>query len=150
MSNVKVSLIHGPNLNLLGIRDPDVYGTDKYEAVNLKIEERAKALGVEVRIFQSNSEGAIIDRIQESRTWADALVINAGAYTHYSFAIRDALADTRMPVIEIHLSNVHAREEFRRDSVIAPIASGQIIGFGTMSYLLALDAAKDLVEMSHR
>jgi len=150
MPNIKISLIHGPNLNLLGIRDPDVYGTDKYDAVNQKIEEHAKALGVDVRIFQSNSEGAIIDRIQESRTWADALVINAGAYTHYSIAIRDALADTRMPVIEVHLSNVHAREEFRRDSVIAPISSGQIIGFGTKSYLLALDAAKDLVEMSHR
>jgi 3-dehydroquinate dehydratase-2 len=150
MANLKISLIHGPNLNLLGVRDPDVYGTDKFEAVNQKIEERAKALGVEVRIFHSNSEGAIIDRIQDSRAWADALIINAGAYTHYSFAIRDALADTRMPVIEVHLSNVHAREVFRRDSVIAPVASGQIIGFGTMSYLLAIDAAKDLVETSHR
>ena len=147
---IKISLIHGPNLNLLGIRDPDVYGTDKYEAVNQKIQEHAKTIGVEVGIFQSNSEGAIIDRIQDARGWADALVINAGAYTHYSFAIRDALADTRMPVIEVHLSNVHAREDFRRESVIAPIASGQIIGFGTHSYLLALDAAKDLVEVSHR
>ena len=147
---VKISLIHGPNLNLLGIRDPDVYGTDKFPTVNQKIDDHARALGVEVRIFQSNSEGVIIDRIQEARTWADALVINPGAYTHYSYAIRDALADTRMPVVEVHLSNVHAREEFRRESVISPITSGQIIGFGTRSYLLALDAAKDLVEESHR
>jgi 3-dehydroquinate dehydratase-2 len=150
MPNVKISLIHGPNLNLLGIRDPDVYGTDKYDTVNQRIEEHAKAIGVDVRIFQSNSEGAIIDWIQEARTWADALIINAGAYTHYSFSIRDALADTRMPVIEVHLTNVHAREDFRRESVIAPITSGQIIGFGTRSYLLALEAAKDLVETSHR
>ncbi len=147
---VKISLIHGPNINLLGFRDPDVYGTDRYDAVNQKINERAKAIGVEVRIFQSNSEGAIIDCIQDARLWAEALIINAGAYTHYSYAIRDALSDTRMPIIEVHLSNVHARDDFRRESVIAPIASGQIIGFGPRSYLLALQAAKDLVEESHR
>lgn len=147
---IKISLIHGPNLNMLGIRDPDVYGTDNFSTVNQKIEDHARSLGVEVRNFQSNSEGAIIDRIQEARSWADALVINPGAYTHYSYAIRDALADTRMPIIEVHLSNVHARESFRHESVVSPITSGQIIGFGTRSYLLALDAAKDLVEASHR
>jgi 3-dehydroquinate dehydratase-2 len=150
MASVKVSLIHGPNLNLLGIRDPDVYGTDKFEAINQKIQDHAKVNGIEVSIFQSNAEGAIIDQIQESRTWADAIVINAGAYTHYSYAIRDALADSRLPVIEVHLSNIHAREEFRHHSVIAPIASGQIAGFGTNSYILALDAAKNLVDASHR
>jgi 3-dehydroquinate dehydratase-2 len=147
---IKISLIHGPNLNLLGIRDPDVYGTDKYDTVNQKIQDHARSLSIEVKIFQSNGEGAIIDQIQESRAWADAIVINAGAYTHYSYAIRDALADSRLPVIEVHLSNIHAREEFRHVSVIAPIASGQIAGFGTHSYLLALEAAKTLVEASHR
>jgi 3-dehydroquinate dehydratase-2 len=141
MASVKVSLI---------IRDPDVYGTDKFEAINQKIQDHAKVNGIEVSIFQSNAEGAIIDQIQESRTWADAIVINAGAYTHYSYAIRDALADSRLPVIEVHLSNIHAREEFRHHSVIAPIASGQIAGFGTNSYILALDAAKNLVDASHR
>jgi 3-dehydroquinate dehydratase-2 len=147
---IKISLIHGPNLNLLGVRDPDIYGTDKFDTINQRIGEHAQRLGVELRIFQSNGEGPIIDRIQEDSTWADALVINPGAYTHYSYAIRDALADTRMPIIEVHLSNIHAREEFRRTSVISPITSGQIVGFGTRSYLLALDAAKDLVEESHR
>ena len=147
---IRISVIHGPNLNLLGIRDPDIYGTDRFETVNQRIQDHAQKLGVEVTIFHSNSEGGIIDRIQDDRTWADALVINAGAYTHYSIAIRDALADARMPVIEVHVSNLHAREEFRHKSVIAPIASGQIIGFGTRSYLLALDAAKSIVEESHR
>ena len=147
---LKISLIHGPNLNLLGVRDPDVYGTDKFDTVNQKIQEHAKNRGIEVRIFQANGEGAIIDQIQDVRGWADAIVINAGAYTHYSYAIRDALADSRLPVIEVHLSNIHAREEFRHVSVIAPIASGLIAGFGTNSYLLALDAAKKLIEASHR
>ncbi len=147
---IKISLIHGPNLNLLGFRDPDVYGTDNFDTINRRIQEHGKTLGLEVRIFQSNSEGGIIDQIQDCRSWADALVINAGAYTHSSYAIRDALADTRMPVVEVHISNIHAREEWRRVSVIAPITTGQIIGFGTRSYLLALDAAKDIVEESHR
>jgi 3-dehydroquinate dehydratase-2 len=118
--------------------------------VNQKIQDHARAIGVDIKIFQSNGEGAIIDQIQEVRTWADAIVINAGAYTHYSYAIRDALADSRLPVIEVHLSNIHAREQFRHVSVIAPIASGQIAGFGTHSYLLAIDAAKTLIEASHR
>jgi 3-dehydroquinate dehydratase-2 len=147
---IKVSLIHGPNLNMLGIRDPDIYGSDNFETVNKKIEAHAKGLGLEVRIQQSNSEGEIIDFIQDSRSWADAIVINAGAYTHYSYAIRDAIADTRLPTIEVHLSNIHGREEFRRHSVIAPVCTGGIAGFGPHSYLLALNAAKNLVEESHR
>ncbi len=147
---IHVFVIHGPNLNMLGVRDPDIYGKDTFEAVNRKIESHAQHLGMEVKIRQSNSEGAIIDFVQEAMSWANVIVINPGAYTHYSYGIRDALADSRMPVIEVHLTNVHAREEFRRNSVISPITTGQVVGFGTHSYLIALDAAKTLVEESHR
>ncbi|MEO7717632.1 MAG: type II 3-dehydroquinate dehydratase [Capsulimonas sp.] len=147
---IKIAVIHGPNLNMLGIRDPDIYGKDNFDTVNQKIEAQAKALGLEITIQQSNSEGAIIDFVQEAMSWSDAIVINPGAYTHYSYAIRDAIADSRLPTIEVHLTNVHAREEFRRHSVISPVSTGQIVGFGTNSYLLALTAAKRLVEESHR
>jgi len=147
---IKIALIHGPNLNMLGIRDPEFYGKDNFDTVNKKIEDHAKSIGLEVSIHQSNSEGEIIDFIQDARSWADAIVINPGAYTHYSYAIRDAIADTRLPTIECHLSNVHAREEFRRHSVISAVTTGQIVGFGTNSYLLAVTAAKTLVEDSHR
>ena len=147
---IKISLIHGPNLNMLGIRDPDIYGKDDFDTLNRKIEQHAKFLGIEVRIQQSNSEGAIIDFVQDAMSWASAIVINPGAYTHYSYAIRDAIADSRLPTIEVHLTNVHAREEFRRHSVIAPVATGQIVGFGPRSYLLAMEAAKNLIEESHR
>jgi 3-dehydroquinate dehydratase-2 len=147
---VKICVIHGPNLNLLGIREPDVYGEDTFEQMNRRIKERAKQLDVEVRIFQFNSEGEIIDAIHEALQWADALVINPGAYTHYSYAIRDAIAAVRLPTIEVHLTNIHQREEWRRHSVIAPVAHGQIIGFGTNGYLLAIEAACTLVEESHR
>jgi 3-dehydroquinate dehydratase II len=147
---IKISVLHGPNLNLLGIRDPDHYGKDDFDQVNKRIKEYAKSIGVEVKIYQSNSEGALIDAIQESRTWAEAIVINPGAYTHYSYAIRDAIADSRLPAIEVHVSNVHAREDFRRISVIAPICTGSIAGFGTRSYLLAIEAVKSLIEESHR
>ncbi len=147
---IRVSVIHGPNLNLLGIRDPDTYGKDTFESVNRKIEGHAKALGLEVKIQQSNSEGAIIDFVQEARGWASAIVINPGAYSHSSYAIRDAIADSRLPTIEVHVSNVHAREEFRRHSVVSPVSTGQIVGLGTYGYLLALEAAKNLVEESHR
>ena len=149
-SPIKISLIHGPNLNMLGVRDPDIYGKDKFETVNRKIEDHAKSLGIEVRIQHSNSEGEIINFLQDAMSWADAVVINPGAYTHYAYAIRDAIGDSRLPTIEVHLTNVHAREEFRRHSVISPVATGQIVGFGTQSYLLALQAAKNLVEESHR
>ncbi|BDI30176.1 3-dehydroquinate dehydratase [Capsulimonas corticalis] len=147
---IKIAVIHGPNLNMLGIRDPDIYGKDNFDSVNQKIEAHAKSLGLEITIQQSNSEGAIIDFVQEAMSWADAIVINPGAYTHYSYAIRDAIGDSRLPTIEVHLTNVHAREEFRRNSVISPVSTGQIVGFGTNSYLLALTAAKRLVEESHR
>ena len=147
---IRISVVHGPNLNLLGVRDPDTYGKDSFESVNHKIEAHAKHLGLEVTIQQSNSEGAIVDFVQDAMSWANAIVINPGAYTHYSYAIRDAIADSRLPTIEIHLSNVHAREEFRRHSVISPVATGQIVGLGSYGYLLALEAAKNLVEESHR
>lgn len=147
---IKVSVLHGPNLNMLGIRDPDIYGKANFETVNRRIEEYAASIGVEVTIFQSNSEGALIDAIQDAVAWAEAIVINAGAFTHYSYAIRDALADSRLPVVEVHLSNIHAREEFRHKSVIAPIATGQIAGFGVQSYILAIEAVKNLVDESRR
>lgn len=147
---IKISVLHGPNLNLLGIREPEVYGQDSFDDMNRRIKERAKTLDIETRIFQSNSEGQIVDAIHDALKWADAIIINAGAYTHYSYAIRDAIAAVRMPTIEVHLTNLHAREEWRRNSVIAPVTSGQIIGFGTNGYLLALDAAKTLLEESHR
>ncbi len=127
---IRISLIHGPNLNMLGIRDPDTYGKDTFESVNRKIEAHAKYLGIEVQIQQSNSEGALVDFVQDAMGWANAIVINPGAYTHYSYAIRDAIADSRLPTVEVHLSNVQAREEFRRHSVISPVTTGQIVGFG--------------------
>lgn len=145
-----ICVLHGPNLNLLGVREPDVYGQATFDEMNRRIKERAKALDMEARIFQSNSEGEIIDLIQEAMKWADAIVINPGAYTHYAYAIRDALVASRLPIVEVHLTNVHAREEWRRHSVIAPIATGQIIGFGMNGYLLALSAIKTLLEESHR
>ena len=147
---VRIMVNHGANLNLLGVRDPDIYGKDDFGSLNRRIEDYAKNHGIEVKIFQSNSEGALIAAIQESRAWAEAIVINPGAYTHYSYGIRDALADSRLPVIEVHITNIYAREEFRRHSVIAPIATGQIVGFGSNSYLLAVDAARTLVEESRR
>lgn len=142
---LRVALIHGPNLNLLGLREPDIYGTDSFDDINRKIEAHAKQIGVEVKISQTNHEGAIIDTIQDSVRWADAIVINPGAYTHYSYAIADALRAARMPAVEIHMTNVHSREEFRRHSVISPAVAGVIAGFGTTSYLLGLDAARALV-----
>ncbi len=146
----RICVLHGPNLNLLGIREPDVYGQDTFEEMNRKIKERAKQLDIEARIFQFNGEGEIIDAIHEALQWADAIVINPGAYTHYSYAIRDAIAAVRLPTVEVHISNVHQREEWRRHSVISPVTFGQIIGFGTNGYLLALEAAKTLLEESRR
>ncbi len=147
---IKVCVIHGPNMNLLGIREPDVYGQDTFDEMNRKIKDHAKEIDIEARIFQFNSEGEIIDAIHESLQWADGIIINPGAYTHYSYAIRDALAGVRLPTIEVHLTNVHQRDEWRRTSVVSPVTSGQIIGFGTNGYRLALTAAKTLIEESHR
>jgi len=143
-------VIHGPNLNMLGIRETEVYGHLNLEQINQRILERAKTLGLEVRITQSNHEGEIIEAIHESLQWADALIINPGAYTHYSIAIRDAITAVRLPTVEVHLSNIHAREEFRRQSVTASVVHGIISGFGVMSYLMALDAVKFILEESRR
>ncbi len=137
---LKVLVLHGPNLNLTGFREPDVYGKKTLAEIDADILLNAQKMSVEARILQSNSEGVLIDTIQEHRQWADGIVINPGGLTHYSIALRDALVSVRLPVVEVHLSNVHARDEFRRHSVIAPITVGQIVGFGSHGYLLALQA----------
>ncbi|HEX6988641.1 MAG TPA: type II 3-dehydroquinate dehydratase [Bacillota bacterium] len=141
---MRVLVIHGPNLNLLGEREPEVYGTLTLDDIDDRIRAEAAALGIEVTCVQSNSEGALIDAIHAARRDADGIIINPGAYTHYSLAIRDALAAVPVPAIEVHLSNVHAREEFRRHSVIAPVVKGQIVGLGVEGYLLALRALRSL------
>jgi len=140
---MKVLVIHGPNLNLLGTRETDVYGTKSLDEINHDILSLASDLGINVRILQLNSEGEILDAIQKDAY--DALIINPAAYTHTSIAIRDALLAVGKPSIEVHLSNIHRREEFRKRSFIADVAVGQISGFGPDSYLLALRAAKGIL-----
>lgn len=137
---MKVMVINGPNLNLLGTRQPEVYGTDTLEDIcEITMNELAR-WGFESECFQSNNEGEIIDCIHTARLNCCGCIINAGAYTHYSYAIRDAIASVDIPFVEVHMSNIHAREEFRRNSVIAPVCIGQIAGFGAMSYVLAAQA----------
>ncbi len=148
---MKILVIHGPNLNLLGAREPEIYGKLTLDEIDAKIRSRATERGVSVIIHQFNGEGEIIDAIQKaakkgSPEACDAMLINAGAYTHYSLAIGDAIRSTGVPAIEVHLSNIYAREEFRRKSVIAPVCRGQIVGLGYRGYLLALDAAIDVVK----
>lgn len=140
-----ILVVHGPNLNLLGIRETGVYGQETLEQINSRIRAHAAELGLEVTILQSNSEGTLVDGIHSNRS-ADAIIINPGAYTHYSIAIRDALAAVALPTVEVHLSNVYAREEFRHKSVIAPVVCGQIAGFGGHGYILALEAVKHILE----
>lgn len=140
----KILVIHGPNLNLLGEREPGVYGNDGIDVLNHNIIDRANEHGLECEIFQSNHEGAIIDKLHAARTSFDGVIINAGAYTHYSYAIRDAIAAIKIPVIEVHISNIDAREEFRSNSVIAPVCRGSICGLGFMSYYLAVQAMAEL------
>ncbi|MEA3344684.1 MAG: type II 3-dehydroquinate dehydratase [Chloroflexota bacterium] len=139
---LKILVLHGPNLNLLGTREPDIYGAFTLAKVNRRLDEYASQQDIDLRTFQANSEGALIDAIHEARSWADGIVINPGAYTHTSYALRDAIAGVELPTVEVHLSNVHAREEFRRRSVIAPVCVGQISGFGWRSYLLGLQALR--------
>lgn len=138
----KILVLHGPNLNLLGVREPEVYGRDTLGDIGAFLVQRAQAAGQELETFQSNAEHALIDRIHQARLDGTAIIlINPGAFTHTSIALRDALAGVAIPFIELHLSNVHAREEFRRHSYLSDIAAGVICGFGADSYRLALDAA---------
>ena len=136
----KILLIHGPNLNMLGIREPGVYGHLTLDEINRRLQDHASAQDIELRITQSNHEGAIIDMIQDSVGWANGILINPGAYTHYSYAIRDAIAAVKLPTVEVHLSNINARETFRHTSVITPVCLGQVAGFGWHSYLVGLQA----------
>lgn len=142
----KILLLHGPNLNLTGIREPGIYGRNSLAAINEEVVAKCARLGFECSVFQSNSEGEIIDRLHAAMDDCDGIIINAGAYTHYSYAIRDAISAVRLPTVEVHMSNIHAREEFRHLSVIAPVCAGSIAGFGKNSYLLAVDAVKALLE----
>ncbi|MAS34561.1 MAG: type II 3-dehydroquinate dehydratase [Anaerolineaceae bacterium] len=136
----KILLLHGPNLNLLGTRQPDIYGKVSLEQINDMAERYARQYGVDLRADQSNHEGDLVDILHIARNWADGVVFNAGAYTHTSVALRDAISAIEMPVIEVHLSNVHAREAFRHHSYLAPVCVGQISGFGWRSYVLGIDA----------
>lgn len=147
---MKLLIINGPNLNFLGIREKGIYGNKDYSALVNMIEKKATELNISVEIFQSNGEGEIIDAIQKAyNDKVDAIIINPGAYTHYSYAISDALASVTMPKIEVHISNVYQREEFRHKSVTAPQCNGQITGLGLEGYLLAMEAMVNLCNKSN-
>ena len=141
----RVIIIHGPNINLLGVRETAIYGKESFSSVNEQIARVAQELNLKCAIFQSNHKGEIVDTIQQAAGEFDGIIINAGAYSHYSYAIRDAIASVKTPCIEVHCSNVYNREEFRKNLVIAPVCAGQIAGFGKYSYLLALSAMKELI-----
>ena len=142
----KVLILHGVNLNMFGHRDPSQYGTITLAEINQRLESLARELGCAVETFQTNHEGEICEKVHQAHLdKVDAVVINAGAWTHYSYALRDALAILKVPIIEVHMANIHAREPFRHLSVIAPLAKGQIAGFGVHSYLLGLRAACELI-----
>lgn len=138
---MKVLVVHGPNLNLLGQREKEIYGDETLGAIDQKIKEKGRDLGLEVTTFQSNHEGELVERIQTAPQEFDFIIINPGAFTHYSYSLRDALSAISTPAIEVHLSNIYAREDFRATSVIAPVVVGQISGFGILSYLIALEVA---------
>ena len=141
----KILVLLGPSLNLVGIREKGIYGTETAEDINNEIISYAKEKSYECDVLQSNHEGVLIDTIHAARGVYDAVILNAGALTHYSYALRDAIAGVNIPFVEVHMSNIHAREEFRHKSVIAPVCKGQICGFGKTSYILAIEALKDLI-----
>lgn len=141
---MNVLVVHGPNLNLLGTREPEVYGRTTLDGINALLLQDAGALGVSLKTFQANGEGELVTAIQEAAGWADAIIINPAAYTHTSVALADAISAVGIPTIEVHLSNVYARETFRHRSLTAPVCVGQITGFGPLGYRLALHAAKEL------
>ena len=142
---MKILVLHGPNLNLLGIREPEIYGSMMLGDINSKLIEVAREFGVELKCFQSNHEGALIDALHDAREWADGVVFNPGGYTHTSIALRDAITSVGLPVVEVHLSNVYGREEFRQASKISAVCIGKIVGFGWRSYELGLRALIDLL-----
>ena len=141
---MNILVLHGPNLNLLGTREPEVYGRFTIDDINQKITDLAEKNGVQLRFQQSNHEGRLIDAMHDARGWANGILINPGAFTHYSYALRDAVTAVDIPTVEVHLSNVHARETFRHKSVLAPVCLGQITGFGWRSYLMGLQALIDI------
>lgn len=145
----KILVIHGPNLDLLGKRQPEIYGTFRLEEINKQLKKLAQKENIEIEFFQSNHEGEIVDTIGAAKNSFSALLINPAAYTHTSVAIRDAIDAVKLPTVEVHLSNIYAREEFRHTSLIAPVAVGQVCGFGIDSYLLGLQAAIRIVKRSH-
>ena len=142
---MKILILHGPNLNLLGTREPEVYGSMTLDDINKKVIELGKELGAEIKCLQSNHEGALIDALQDARTWASGVVFNPGGYTHTSLALRDAISAIQIPVIEVHLSNVYAREEFRHISMISAVCKGKVVGFGWRSYELGLRGLIDII-----
>ena len=144
----RVLVIHGPNLNLLGIREPEIYGSFKLEELDQAMRQLAKELDLELQTVQTNQEGEIVEAIQKARDWAEVIILNPAGYTHTSVAIPDAIRAVGLPTIEVHLTNVHAREEFRHHSYVAGVAAGRIMGFGPDSYLLALRAAKKIMASS--
>ncbi|MBO8170342.1 MAG: type II 3-dehydroquinate dehydratase [Bacillaceae bacterium] len=145
-----ILLVNGPNLNMLGKREPGIYGSDTLADVERLVSEKAHQLGYQIITFQSNHEGEIIDKIHEMREQVEGILINPGAFTHYSYAIRDAISAVSLPVVEIHISNVHARETFRHQSVIAPIAVGQVVGLGIKGYELALEGLVHYLQSQDR
>lgn len=142
----QIQVLHGPNLNMLGLREPGIYGAISLPEINRRLEALAASRGAQLRIAQTNHEGILVDAVQAAYGWAHGLLINAGAYTHTSVALRDALKAVSLPAVEVHLSNIYAREEFRHHSWIAPVCVGQISGFGWRSYLLGLQALLDHLE----
>ena len=143
---MKILILHGPNLNLLGTREPEIYGSMTLGDINTQLLELGKGFDAELKCSQSNHEGVLIDALQDAGTWADGVLFNPGGYTHTSIALRDAIAALKIPVIEVHLSNVYAREEFRHHSMISAVCKGKIVGFGWRSYTLALRALAEILE----